>query len=172
MRPDEEALRQDLTSLAFRIGERRGKWEFKGIKFPFALLFVSALQMPDGPAGFLLRSECTGYPGIGPTSQLWHGGLDAPLDVPFRPRSEKGTMEAFKDWKNCLYHPVDRIARDHNNWHRDFPDKVWTPEKDITFLLETVYELLNGSEYVGASLPTEALNMPPSYVERYLRRAS
>ena len=152
MRPDEQALRQDVASLAFRIGERRGKWELRGIKFPFALFFVAAAAVPNGPAGFLLRSECSGYSGVGPTSQLWHGGLDVPLAANFRPRSAHATMEAFKDWQNCLYHPIDRVARDHNNWHRDFPERLWTPDREISFLLETVYDLLHGSEYVGASL--------------------
>lgn len=172
MRPDEQALRHDLSSLPFRIGERRGKWGLRGIKFPFALFFIAAATVPKGPAGFLLRSECSGYSGVGPTSQLWHGGLDKPLADEFRPRTHQSTIEAFKDWQNCLYHPIDRMAREHNNWNHDFPEKLWMPDKDITFLLETVYDLLHSSEYVGANLPTEALNVPASFMELHPEGAS
>lgn len=172
MRPDEEALKHDLSSLAFRIGERREKWKLKGINFPFVLFFVSARTVPNGPTGFLLRSECTGYSGVPPTSQLWDGALDRPLKAENRPRTKQGVVEPFKDWGNCLYHPIDRLARDHGSWKRDFPEKFWTPEKDITFLLETVYELLHSSDYVVATLPAEALKVPPSFVDFDLKRAS
>lgn len=172
MRPDEAALHQDLKSLAFRVGERRGKWELRGFKFPFVLCFVAAKPIAGGPAGFLLRSECAGYSGNAPTSQLWHGARDSVLPVEYRPRTSQGVMEAFKDWQHCLYHPIDRVARQHNNWERDFPEKLWTPDKDITFLLETVHDLLHSSEYLGASLPAEALSVPSPFVDVNLERAS
>lgn len=173
MRPDEEALRHDFTLLPFRVGVRRKKWELRGIRFPFAIFFVAAAPIPSGPGGFLLRSECTGYAGTPPTSQLWHGARDVALPIECRPKCAQGVMEAFKDWQQCLYHPIDRVARQHHpNWEREFPEKLWTPQKDITFLLETVHDLLHSSEYVGASLPIEALNVPSSFVDIHLERAS
>ena len=96
-----------------RIGERRGKWELKGIRFPYALFFIAAAPRPNGPAGFLLRSECTGYSGTAPTSRLWHGGNNASLDAAHRPQTAQGLIVAFSDWGQCLYHPIDRLARDH-----------------------------------------------------------
>jgi len=172
MRPDEAALSNDLQSLAFRIGERRGKWKLKGVQFPFALFFIAARPLSGGPSGFLLRSECSGYPAIAPTSQLWHGGLNAALELRFRPHTAQGVMEAFKDWNHCLYHPIDRAARDHGKWAREFPELLWMPERNITFLLETVYDLLHRSEYVAAALPAEALNVPQTFVDIDFKRAS
>jgi hypothetical protein len=173
MRPDEEALLRDLNSPTFRIGHRRGKWEAKGIKFPFALFFVATAPVLNGPPGFLLRSDFTGYSGCAPTSQLWHGGLDAPLQVIHRPHNQNAVMEAFKDWQYCLYHPVDRVAlAAHKNWESEFPEKIWKPDKDITFLLETVHDLLHASEYIRAALPAEALNVPPSFVAATTARPS
>jgi hypothetical protein len=172
MRPDEQALRTDLQLPRFRIGANRGRWALKGIRFPHVLFFVAAAPLIGGPTGFLLRSDCTNYRVDGPTSQLWHGGKDAPLEAPLRPQTREGVMLAFKDWQQCLYHPIDRKARDHNNWHRTFPDQIWTPSKDITFLLETVYDLLHGSDYVGAPLPIEALSLPKTFVDIDLARAS
>jgi hypothetical protein len=169
MRPDEEALRRDLQAPAFRLGERRGKWRLKGIWLaqgpsgsdqivPYALFFVAVPQRALGPQGFLLRSECVGYSGIAPTSQLWHGANDAPLEPAYRPHNGPNLMVPFSTWGQCLYHPVDRLARDH--WPDKFADQKWTPDKTITFLLETVYGLFHSPDYTHADLPAAALDVP------------
>jgi hypothetical protein len=162
MKPDEEALRRDLNEPAFRVGEHRGKWALKGVCFPYALFFVAAAPRATGPGGFLLRSECAGYSGTAPTSQLWHGGKDAALDLAHRPHSAQGVMPAFSSWGECLYHPVDRRACDH--WPGQFAEQKWTPDKTITFLLETVHELLFSPQYSHASFPAEALTVPTAFV--------
>lgn len=177
MKPDEEALRRDLAAPTFKVGERRGKWALRGLRSPspadgslVALLFVAAATRPGGPAGFLLRSECSGYSGSAPTSQLWDGRNDTALDVNHRPKTAQGVMLAFSTWGQCLYHPIDRLARAH--WPDAHKELVWTPDKDITFLLETVYELVNGSDYVGADLPDGALKVPASFVDGDASRAA
>ena len=165
MGPNEEALRRDLEAAEFKIGERRGKWLLKGICFPHALFFIAAAPRPNSPDGFLLRSECTGYSGTAPTSQLWHGGNDAPLALVHRPQSGQAIMVAFSDWGQCLYHPVDRQARDH--WPTQFAEQKWTPDKTVTFLLETVYGLFHGSDYSHADLPAKALDVPAAFVGKH-----
>jgi hypothetical protein len=161
--PDEAALLRDLASGAFKLGECRGNWACRGIAFPHVLFFVAAPARPGGPAGFLLRSECRGYSGVAPTSQLWHGGNDEPLALAHRPRGGNGVLAAFSDWNPCLYHPIDRLAAAH--WAADqFGEKRWTPDKTITFLLETVYGLLHCSDYTGADLPPAALDVPKAFV--------
>ncbi len=162
MAPDEKALRADLDSLRFKNGVERGKWELKGIDFPYALFYISAANILDAPKGFLLRSECSGYRATAPTSQLWHGKLDAALEEVNRPRTSQGVMECFSNWNPCLYHPIDRIGATH--WPNDHLDQRWTPDRDITFLLETVYGFFHRSDYVGATLPAEALEVPASYL--------
>ena len=97
MRPDEEALRADFQLPEFRIGQRRGRWLLKGIAFPYVLFFVAAAPRPQGPAGFLLRSQCQGYRAQGPTSQLWHGRANAELPAQQRPQTLHGVMDVFKD---------------------------------------------------------------------------
>lgn len=164
MRSDEGALRRDLAAADFRIGERRGKWALKGLIFPHTLFFIAAPAQSRGPSGFLLRSECTGYSGNAPTSQLWDGGKDAPLDVACRPQTKQGLMTAFAAWGQCLYHPIDRLAHDH--WPDQHADKKWTSDKTIVFLLETVYGLLNCSDYSHADLPTTALVVPQVFVDQ------
>jgi len=167
MRPDERALRDDLASVEFFIGERRGKWSLARLDFPYAMFYVAAAGRPSGPARFLLRSECSGYRQQAPTSQLWHGKYDRPLAAEHLPRGPNGVLIDFQLWGNCLYHPVDRLAVDHNNWRQTHPDKVWQPEKGIVFLMETVHEILDGSDYLGANLPPEALELQPEHVEAH-----
>jgi hypothetical protein len=171
MRPDEAALRRDLASPAFRVGERRGRWRACGVSFPFVLFFVAAPPRPGGPASFLLRSECTGYSATAPNSQLWHGGENKPLEERHRPRNKQGAvLTAFSGWGACLYHPIDRLARSH--WPNRYPDMLWTADKDITFLLETVHGILDCSEYAGADLPAAATQLPPEFVAHDVGRAA
>lgn len=172
MKPDEAALLRDLASPTFKVGERRGRWTLRGMRFPHVLFFIAAPARPAGPAGFLMRSDCTGYSGVAPNSQLWNGGANAPLEEKYRPRKrDGGVMTAFSTWGQCLYHPIDRLARDH--WPTtQHPEMLWTPDKDITFLLETVHAILNSSEYAGADLPASATELPQEFVARHVGAAA
>lgn len=166
MQQNELALRHDLASLSFKVGERRNKWKLCGLKFPFALFSVTAAHRPESPEAFLLRVDCTGYPASAPTSQLWHGALDAALPEEQRPHDAQGVLLAFKQWQPCLYHPVDRIALEqHSDWQNQHSDKIWTPAKNIIFLLETVYDLLHSTEYLRATVSPGTLNVPAAFVE-------
>jgi hypothetical protein len=166
---DEVALRRDLETTSFKVGCWRGKWALKGIKYPFALFFISAKMLPGkGPEGFLLRSDFSGYSGDAPTSQLWYGGQDIVLPEANRPRNAAGVMYEFRNWHNpnCLYLPVDRIALPgHGDWVTKYPDQCWSPDKNIVFLLEIVYGILQRTEYIGADLPDDALDVPKEYLD-------
>jgi len=165
MGQDEIALRRDIGAVSFIAGVKRGKWEFLGLIFPFALFSVTAAQRPDSPNAFMVRVDCSGYSATAPTLQLWHGGTDSALHEINRPQSGGGVMGTFKVWEGCFYHPIDRIALGkHPEWHTPYPDKIWTPDKDITFLLETLHELLNSDEYTHAVVSPNALSVPPAFV--------
>lgn len=164
MGPDNNALMRDLASPTFKVGVRRGRWALLGIKFPIAMFFVAAPVRLGGPTGFLLRSDCSGYPATAPTSQLWHGRDNQALADAHRPKNKQGgTMISFAQWSTpCLYHPVDRLARSH--WPGQYQELCWTADKTIIFLLETVHGLLDSTEYSGANLPAAALELPQEFV--------
>jgi hypothetical protein len=167
MGADQNALMRDLASSTFKVGVRRGRWALLGVKFPIAMFFVAAPVRLGGPAGFLLRSDCSGYPATAPNSQLWHGRDNQPLDDKHRPKTKQGgTMISFCTWGPCLYHPVDRLARDHGQWSTQHRDLLWTVDKDIMFLLETVHAILDSTDYAGANLPATALELPQEFVAR------
>ena len=165
MGPDQNALLRDVASPTFKVGVRRGRWALLGVKFPFAMFFVAAPVRLGGPTGFLLRSDCSGYPATAPNSQLWHGRDNQPLADAHRPKNRQGgTMISFSTWGACLYHPIDRLARSH--WPGQHGELCWATGKTIVFLLETVHGILDSTEYTGANLPAAALELPPEFVGR------
>lgn len=165
MGPDQNALMRDLASPTFKVGVRRGRWALLGVKFPLAMFFVAAPARFGGPTGFLLRSDCAGYPATAPTSQLWHGRDNQPLADTHRPKNRQSrTMISFSTWAACLYHPIDRLARSH--WPGQHEELCWTADKTIVFLLETVHGILDSTDYAGANFPATALELPPEFVDR------
>ena len=81
---------RDLASPTFKVGVRRGRWALLAVKFPIAMFFVAAPVRLGGPIGFLLRSDCSGYPATAPNSQLWHGHDNQPLADAHRPKNRHG----------------------------------------------------------------------------------
>lgn len=170
MGPDQEALEADLKSPAFRLGVLRGKWELAHVRFPLVFLRVSAPARAEGPAWFLLAANCNGYPAQAPTAQLWDGRDDKPLEESLRPRGQSGVLIAFKNWNNCLYHPIDRLARSH--WPNDHADLAWRRDSDITHFLETVHGLIDVAQYLGASAPDAAAFLSKDGLESAADRAA
>jgi hypothetical protein len=161
--PDEEALRADLTSAAFRMGARRGKWELAAIKFPLAFFRIAVPPRPGRPRWLLLMTNCAGYRAKAPTAQLWDGPTNAPLAEHLRPRDNVGVLIAFKNWGNCLYHPIDRLARAHWQAH-EHADVAWGPHSDIIHFLETVHGLIDIPSLVGVAAPEASAFLPSDVV--------
>lgn len=147
MSPDEVALRRDLDSLAFRLGERRDKWRLLLLNFPHLYVQIVAPERAQGPGRFLLRVDAAGYRAIAPTAALWDGPANAPLAEPFRPlNAGGGLLIGFTSSCGiCLYHPIDRQARDH--WPQNHGDLAWGPDSDIITFLETVHALVHDKDY-------------------------
>lgn len=164
--PEEVALRRDLQDLAFVTGQKRRKWALEALAFPYAYFRVQAPRREQGPAAFLLRVDATGYGRQAPTSVLWNGLEKAALSEPMKPKRRDGpTVIAFTDsCGQCLYHPIDRLARDH--WAGQFEDLAWGPGSTITTLLECVHALLDSSEYHCSSAPDAAAYLSPPAVDR------
>lgn len=157
MRPDENRLRNDFIAAGFQIGEARGKWSLVTVEFPFVYVRISAPTRTEGPPAFLLRLNCVDYPASAPTAQLWDGRSDAPLPLAQRPHGCQAVLTAFSEWQPCLYHPIDRLARQH--WPGQFEELAWHPDSDITHFLEAVHALIHDPEYVRSTAPAEAAEL-------------
>ena len=154
---DEAALRADLAGAPFKLGIYRGRWELVRIRFPFVWFRIPRPPLKPGPSYFLLRVDATDYPGP-LTAQLWDARTDTPLAANLRPHGAGGILIAFQQWQACLYHPVDRMARDH--WPNQFADMAWKAGDDIISFLETVHALIHDPAYVQSTAPTETAELP------------
>jgi hypothetical protein len=163
MTPDHQALVADIEGVEFKLGAIRGKWRLETLKFPFAFVAIRAPKRDQGPARFLLRIDCTNYPTLAPTSQLWDGRTDTALRLEERPMGKAGVLVAFSGWNACLYHPIDRVAREH--WPNQFSELAWKKGSNIVTLLEIVHDLLNDPEYMVATAPNAAATLRSRVVE-------
>ncbi|USQ95896.1 DUF7665 family protein [Caulobacter sp. RL271] len=158
----EQLLRADLRGAAFRIGAYRGQWEFVRLLFPYLWVRIPKPLFKPGPDFFLLRIDCSGYPGP-LTAQLWDAVKDQALPVEQRPYGATGVLTAFSAWSACLYHPIDRLARDH--WPGQFDDQAWRPGADIVSFLEVVHALIRDPAYVQSSAPSASAELPSEPLE-------
>jgi len=165
MAPDEEAFRADLATCDFKVGELRRKWKLVRLAFPIAFIRVRPANVQEGPEWFLFRTDWAGYRGQGPTAQLWNGMSNVELPLEERPHGCNGVLVAFSQWKPCLYHPIDRMARSH--WPNQYADLAWGPGRDITFFLETVYGLLHDPQYLVAKAKTAAAFLFDEAMEKH-----
>ncbi len=154
MNLDEKQLREDLNSPAFKVGQFKGRWQFAELKFPILFTRVAAPQGKPGPGWFLLRIECSNYPGVGPTAQLWDARTDTALAESLRPQGREGVLKQFSTWGTCLYHPIDRIGQTH--WPGQFPDYEWKSSWRIPQFLEIVHGLINDPAYLQSLAPAAA----------------
>jgi hypothetical protein len=85
------------------------------------------------------------------------------LPVAHRPRGPNGVLIAFQHWgPPCVYHPIDRLARDH--WPGQFDELAWGPNSNITTYLETIHAILEDPDYLGADISEGALELRPEAV--------
>lgn len=163
--PDEVALRRDLATLPFRIGVNRDRWALAALQFPIAYVRIRGPARELGPETFLLRIDCAGYRATAPTAALWDGRSDTALTEDLRPRRADGQLViAFSSGcGQCLYHPIDRMARSH--WPNNHADLAWSPGSDIVTFLECVHGLLDSSDYRSSAAPSAAAYLRSEGVE-------
>ena len=155
MLPDEIVLRAHLESARFRIGVAEGRWRLDDLKWPHAVLIVSAERRKDAPDEFSFRFELSGYPEAAPTACIWDAVAGNPLPGTGRPKGPDGQiLQLFRvNWLEgrALYAPYDRLAMtDHGpNWADQWPMSKWNRDRDLTFVLGRIYDELHGADYVG-----------------------
>lgn len=143
---------------------RQGRWALLGIKFPIAMFFVAAPVRLSGPTGFLLRSDCSGYPATAPTSQLWHGRDNQPLAEAHRPKNKQGgTMVSFTQRSTpCLYHPVAGSRGAIGPVSTTNSAGLPTRRSSFCWRPYLAFSILRNIR--GASLPAAALKLPQEFV--------
>ena len=151
--PDERVLREHLTDFRFETGVRRGRWRIVGcIEWPHVLIAVSAAQRKNSPEEFFFRFDLSGYPAEAPTATPWNPTVAGVLAPELRPKGERIGYVFRSDWENglALYAPCDRVAlRWHPDWQHTYASNAWDATKDLTWVLQFLYRLLNDEDYKG-----------------------
>lgn len=152
-RPDEQAFLDEVGGGAFQLAVHLGRWRIVRQTWPIVEIEVSAAARSGGPAAFGFRFDCSGYPQNPPTARLWDIEDGAPPAVAAWPAGRSRVPAVFRpDWREgqCLYLPCDRDSiAGHDNWRSEHPAHIWRPETGLQLYLETLHELLNGSDYTG-----------------------
>lgn len=151
--PDRAILEKDLAGAAYRLGELSGRWRLVKLAWPYAYIAITASHRDGAPADYGFRFDCTGYPSQPPSAQPWDCVTDAPLPAPRWPGGRSVVADVFRpDWEQgrALYHPCDRITiTTHPDWRHQHPNRLWRPERGITFFLEQLHDLLHSPLYTG-----------------------
>lgn len=152
MAPDERALRAALETGRFKAGAASGKWRLVKLEWPEAVFAVAAAPRDGSPNEFGLRLNLEGYPQQAPTATPWHLGRNEKLASHERPKGARATKTFRTDWKggDALYTAYDREGlATYPDWASRYPLSAWHAERDVTFFLERVHELLNAADYEG-----------------------
>lgn len=151
--PDERALRAHIQSPRFTAGADAGRWRVIKVEWPIVLVAVSAAAREGSPSEYYLRLTVDGYPGAGITATPWDTTTNAQLAEAARPAGVIAGWVFRVDWNagTALYAPWDRTAMPgHVGWASTHPGQIWTPQRDLTFFLECVWEVLNADDYKGS----------------------
>lgn len=146
MEPDEKALVRDLASVRFMSGADHGYWRLVArdvILVTFDLVAQTGRQVG-------IRLDCTGYPGVAPTGQLWSIADDAPLPEDQWPTGGRASQVFNPNWSRqfggAFYFPYDRRALEgHGPWASAHPGHVWSVDKSVIDVLYLLREVLGSA---------------------------
>jgi hypothetical protein len=152
--PDERALRAHLDSGIFLAGVEASRWRLVSMEWPIVTVMVSAASREGAPAEFAIRFDLAGYPNATPTGCIWDTSTNVPLAADLRPKgTDVGLIFRTDGWVGgpaAMYAPWDRLALEtHPNWLQDARHLVWHPGRNLSFILDNLYRVLNDDAYLG-----------------------
>ena len=150
--PDERALREHLRGARFLAGAEAGRWQLLSLDWPVALVAVAAAPRPGAPGQFVIRFDLAGYPQAAPTGGLWDRTACDYLRADLRPKGDRVGRIFRADWENgrAMYAAWDRVAlQGHTGWPQQYPRSAWNGQRDLAFILSSVFEVLNADDYLG-----------------------
>lgn len=150
--PDERALREHLRGARFQAGVEAGRWRLISLDWPAAFVAVAAAPRPSAPEEFVIRFDLSGYRQAAPTGGLWDLTAGDFLPADRRPKGERSGRIFRADWENgrAMYAAWDRVAlQGHTGWPQQYPRSAWNAQRDLSFVLASVHEVLTADDYLG-----------------------
>lgn len=150
-----DAIEADLRSPQFRVGVKKSMWRIISDNFPILVIAVTATE-PDGKKGeYTFHFELTDFPSTAPLVHLWDPLTNDLLAVEKRPKGPEKVLASFKQWgtaqRGSIYRPWDREGINHNNWNNTHPNLAWAPNRNISFILEDLHEILNLNAHINGA---------------------
>lgn len=152
--PDSPACRTltaQLNAVSFVSGVEEGRWRVLEMDFPHLYVKVTVVH-PDMPGNTEAEFHliCDGYPNPGPFVEAWSSQAKARPTPPSV--GAPGYVDALKNWEENgryggIYRAWQRYAALHNGWAGLRPEHAWNTTRDITFIMERLYDLV--SEQAG-----------------------
>jgi hypothetical protein len=151
--PDQDPARiraeQDLDSIPLRAGIRQGFWRLQSFEFPVLFMLVRAEGADGLETWYRFKFDLDQYPGRAPSCRLWEMDSDREIREENRPRKKNpdGSLEMFdpfKPWQGShIYRPWEQETGPHLDAQNKHPHLAWRPDRDLSFVLEDLYERLN-----------------------------
>lgn len=155
--PDKRCFQRHIQNGRFRLGVEDNKWRLISSNlsgWPKVVIMVRATFLDNAPAEYAFRFDLDQYPNQAPTAQPWDSDSNSPLPPDKWPRGKPNSRVAqvFRpEWnQTALYLPCDRLAiQGHPDWLNVHRRYLWSGDKDISFFLNILHELLTSSNYQG-----------------------
>jgi hypothetical protein len=91
----------------------------------------------------------TGWAKQLPPSQRFSLGY---LRAALRPKGDRASRIFRADWENgrAMYAAWGRVAlQGHSGWPQQHPRSAWNGQRDLAFILSSVFEVLNADDCLG-----------------------
>lgn len=156
--PDKQCFRNHIQNGRFRLGIEDNKWRLIStdlVDWPKTIIAIRPAPLDNAPGEYTFRFDLDQYPNQAPTAQPWDAENNTPLAPDKWPKGKPDSRVAqvFRpEWNRgqSLYLPCDRLAiQGHPDWVNQHRRYLWSVDKDISFFLGILYELLNSSNYQG-----------------------
>ena len=145
----QRSLEAQLNSVHFQAGVEEGRWKILRYAFPILEVQVTARDPRGGQtASFEFQLLCDNFPALGPFVQHWDQAAGQRPTPPTK--SSPGVVDALKTWTRDgtrneyggIYRAWQRYAALHNGWAQKRPDQAWHRDRDVTFIMESLYALV------------------------------
>jgi hypothetical protein len=136
----------DLEEASFVSGCNAGRWRVVAFAFPILDFAVKATE-PDGrTTEYGFRADLTNFPSMAPFVRIWDHTQNIPLPPAQRPQGGPRVLKTFQHWgSDTVYRPWDRETGPHGNNATMFPHLAWQPERQLIFIFEDLYGILNSN---------------------------
>lgn len=145
---DRLSLEAHMAKPGFKAGIEEGRWKVLGGTFPDLYVRIFGKDHFSGSICTMdFRLLCDGFPVTAPFVENWNMETKCRPEPPSADRAPVGVVDALKTWNENgvgyagVYRPWQRYAAMHNGWAQLRPDLAWHRHRELSFIMEQLYDL-------------------------------